>query len=535
MSVTWAGQNTAVNLATTSSVGTGTTGTPVGPASGDLAGSYPGPTVDGLQGRPVASTAPTTGQAIVWSGTEWAPGTISPALADADYGDVVVSSSGTVWTIDNNAVTTAKIKNHDVTYQKIETCTAHHLLGRGSGNGTVQEIAATAFGQSLLDDANAATARATLGLGSTDTPTFAGINLASGEFISNSANGRVDIGPDGLDPDSPAEDFMALTIDGTWGFGVFIGTRNTRTNTLNTGNILFQVPLILNNDTRFSFGSSQNYFIRHVSGSSRAGVAMGLLVNSAGSTGSFVIAQGNQADAANRIPLIAHADPTLYIYAGGATNGAHFLRMNHNTTDGTIETGAGKLVAKAASVVRIEGPSGGFDLPATAGTSGQVLGTDGSNASWQSYALFRVVTITADVTNNNAVANTLADVTGLEFPILNGKLYEFEFVCIYTAAATATGSRWCVNASAGAATNLCMTSEYSLTATTTTRNANVQAFNSPAASNATSASTGNNVARMRGTIRATADATFLARFASEVASSAIVCKAGSFVRYRQVD
>jgi hypothetical protein len=535
MSVTWAGQNTAVNLATTSSVGTGTSGTPVGPASGDLAGSYPGPTVDGLQGRPVASTAPTTGQAIVWSGTEWAPGTISPALPDADYGDIVVSSSGTVWTIENNAVTTAKIANHDVTYQKIQTCTAHHLLGRGSGNGTVQEIAATAFGQSLIDDADAAAARTTLGLGSTDTPTFAGINLASGEFISNSSNGRVDIGPDGIDPSSPAEDFMALTIDGTWGFGVFLGTRNTRTQTLNDGNILFQVPLILNNDTRFSFGSSQNYFIRHVSGSSRAGVAMGLLVNSAGSTGSLVIAQGNQVTAANRIPATAHADPTLYVYGNGNANANDFVRISHDTTDGTVEAGRGELRLKGASAVRIESSTGGFDLPATAGTSGQVLGTDGSNASWQSYALDRVVTITADVTNNNAVANTIQDVTGLEFPILNGKLYEFTFVCIYTAAATTTGSRWCVNASAGAATYLSMTSEYSLGSTTTTRNANIRAFDSPAASNATSSSTDNNFARMRGTIRATADATFRARFASEVASSAIVCKAGSFVRYRQVD
>ena len=211
------------------------------------------------------------------------------------------------------------------------------------------------FGLDLVDSADAATARTTLGLGSTDTPTFAGINLASGEFISNSSNGRVDIGPDGVDPASPAEDFMALTIDGTWGFGVFLGTRNTRTDTLNTGNILFQVPLILNNDTRFSFGSSQNYFIRHVSGSSRAGVAMGLLVNSAGSTGSFVIAQGNQADAANRIPLIAHADPTLYIYAGGAANGAHFLRMNHNTTNGTVEAGAGNLNLVSAGDINNNG------------------------------------------------------------------------------------------------------------------------------------------------------------------------------------
>ena len=188
MSVTWAGQSVTIS--------TGSTGNPIGPASGDLAGSYPGPTVDGLQGRPVASTAPTTGQAIVWSGTEWAPGTISPALADADYGDITVSGAGTVWTIDNNAVTTAKIANHDVTYQKIQTCTAHHLLGRGSGNGTVQEIAATAFGQSLIDDADAAAARTTLGIstaggdltGTYPSPTIASIG---GLALAGQVAGRV--------------------------------------------------------------------------------------------------------------------------------------------------------------------------------------------------------------------------------------------------------------------------------------------------------------------------------------------------------
>jgi len=148
---------------------------------------------------------------------------------------------------------------------------------------------------------------------------------------------------------------------------------------------------------------------------------------------------------------------------------------------------------------------------------------------------FSIVVLASDVTNNNATANTIANVTGLSFSMTSGKLYEFEFRCIYTAAATSTGSRWAVNASAGTAANLSITSEYSLTTTTTTRNANVQAFDSPAASNATSASTGNNLATMKGVIRATADATLIARFASEVASSAIVCKAGSFVKYRQID
>jgi hypothetical protein len=221
---------------------------------------------------------------------------------------------------------------------------------------------------------NPTVARAALGLATTDTPTFAGINLASGEFISNSSNGRVDIGPDGVDPASPAEDFMALTIDGTWGFGVFLGTRNTRTGDLNTGNILFQVPLILNNDTRFSFGSSQNYFIRHVSGSSRAGVAMGLLVNSAGSTGAFVIAQGNQIDQANRVPSTAHAHPTLYLYGNGNANANDFVRVSHDTTNGTVEAGRGDLNLVAAGEVRANG--GLIQKRVTSGTAAPSGGVD---------------------------------------------------------------------------------------------------------------------------------------------------------------
>jgi len=46
---------------------------PSGVASGDLSGNYPSPTVDGLQGRPVAPTAPTVGAALTWDGAAWSP------------------------------------------------------------------------------------------------------------------------------------------------------------------------------------------------------------------------------------------------------------------------------------------------------------------------------------------------------------------------------------------------------------------------------------------------------------------------------
>lgn len=56
----------------------------------------------------------------------------SGGVADGDKGDVTVSSSGTVWTVDNDAITYAKIQN---------VSAASKLLGRGdSGSGDVQEI-----------------------------------------------------------------------------------------------------------------------------------------------------------------------------------------------------------------------------------------------------------------------------------------------------------------------------------------------------------------------------------------------------------
>jgi hypothetical protein len=75
-------------------------------------------------------------------------------VADGDKGDITVSSSGAAWAIDAGVVT----------FAKMQAVSADVLLGNDSAGTTVQEIACTAAGRAILDDADASAQRTTLGL-----------------------------------------------------------------------------------------------------------------------------------------------------------------------------------------------------------------------------------------------------------------------------------------------------------------------------------------------------------------------------------
>ena len=85
----------------------------------------------------------------------------------------------------DGTVTTAKIVNGAVTAIKTGFSTTDRLLGRSSaGSGNGEEITCTAFARSLLDDVDAAAARATLGaLQSVNDPTFTGTVTISGNAV----------------------------------------------------------------------------------------------------------------------------------------------------------------------------------------------------------------------------------------------------------------------------------------------------------------------------------------------------------------
>ena len=134
---------------------TGLPSAPTGTATGDLGGTYPSPTVDGIQGVPVLPTAPSTGDALVFNGTSWGPGPAGSMQSAYDSApDVAQDSTGGIEI--SRASTTGEnyiLKLTDAVNYK----TALEIETNGLGNKALAITASASSGNSIqasIEDAS---------------------------------------------------------------------------------------------------------------------------------------------------------------------------------------------------------------------------------------------------------------------------------------------------------------------------------------------------------------------------------------------
>lgn len=158
---------------------------------------------------------------------------------------------------------------------------------------------------------------------------------------------------------------------------------------------------------------------------------------------------------------------------------------------------------------------------------------NGNEIGYHNLSGLNYVSIGTDVVNNNAIADTIQDITGLSFAVSSGKSYWFRFIIPYTAAVSTTGARFSLNGPATSVLNFSLFQAQASTSRFTSLS--LTAYDTPTTSNVASPASLSGIGLLEGIVTFSAGGTVIGRFASEVANSAITVRAGAVAYYKQLD